>query len=220
MDFSFFQKKIVKSYLRTAEFLGEEFTQYRPSSPFEPLTQVYCEAVTCFLDSRISMSCNSAPQRNNPVRFFVSENSDIVEGDFFRSNVNKNNLIFISFLEKIRPSSAILTNGYISILETVKPEKNISFGLNEPQGQVFTSDSIIVSDWPVSILDSAGSKTVDDVLVTSLGQVGKVVLMSYPPGTEIKIGQRVRDHQGSNYHIRSVECTEFGLRLHMVVDQL
>lgn len=69
----------------------------------------------------------------------------------------------------------------------------------------FLRNSIIVSDWPVSILDSAGSKTVDDVLVTSLGQVGKVVLMPYPPGAEIKIGQRVRDHQGSNYHIRSVE---------------
>ena len=187
--------------------LGSPYTQYRPTTASNPLTNVV-QTISAAFDIVPGFKFAGPAQWGKPTRFGLFDATNVAIGDYF---VGQNQTLFVSAFQLYEPPELVLCNATVSISSPgsdTLPGESQTYG-----GRTDATDVVLATGWPVSILikqkgDMDPVKLPEDVRAASFE-----VLMPNIPGVQMQPTWRLNDGTGNVYLVNAVELTAYGYRL-------
>jgi hypothetical protein len=190
-----------------ARYVGNQADAYRPTGSHNPLDtkNKFLRLATIFRPLGGGMLA--------PVDHATSEWQGIFDasytqpGDFL---VEGNRIFFIAVQQPLLPVLCVQTNRIISI---VRPAVQRNVGANSYGGYSAGAASILMSEWPASMLGNTGKGAPAAGLPTDEMVPYVEVLLPYVPPIILSPGDIIGDDLGRSIVISAAELTELGWRI-------
>jgi hypothetical protein len=186
--------------------LGALFDQYRTASLTNPLSTTKIASIKAIFDASASLAFN-APSKYANAMFSVLVDPRVVQpGDYL---VGDQGTWFIASTEPIKPILSVACNRTISVSRPGAPMP----GMNHYGGATPDTDEVLVTGFPVSILNGTKGERGDANLPGDTRSPWVQILMPSPPGIIFRAFDLVSDDIGRNFIVSAAEETNLGWRL-------
>ena len=207
MDAAEIQRLAALGFGIAGGILGSTYTQYRPTTANNPLTNVV-QAISAAFDIVPGFKFAGPAPWGKPTRFGLFDTTNVAVGDYF---VGQNQTLFVSAFQLYEPPELVLCNGTVTIAapgEDTLPGLSTSYA-----GRTNASDQVVATGWPVSILIKQKGDLDPVKLPADVRSASFEVLMPVIPGVPITPSLRLTDTAGNTYVVNAAEQTAFGWRL-------
>lgn len=214
MDGPGINQKIRFGYAKAAQKLGQAFSLYRTTTPFNPIQDDNLIG-TINAVATIDWQWMKSNRPNNAIFWLVidgqasSEPLSATEGDYIVGDET----YFVFTKEYQMPMSAVQCN---AVVKLIRPYQTVDIG---NQGYIFysyadpTTYTLIMDLMPISILKYGSGSMAGSKLPTDTFQPSFIILMPNLGGVEILTGDIMIDAEGQNYVVSMSEKSQFGWRL-------
>jgi hypothetical protein len=190
-----------------ARHVGRQADAYRPVGPHNPLDK---------RNKFLSLAVEFRPLQGGmaaPVDYAASRWQGVFDasytqpGDFL---VEDGRVFFVAAQQPLLPVLCVQTNRVISI---VRPAVQSSVGANSYGGYSAGTASLLMSEWPASVLGITGKGEPAAGLPTDQTIPFVEVLLPYVPPVILSLGDIIGDDLGRSIVIGAAELTELGWRI-------
>ncbi len=207
MDQAAVQTHIARGLAKAASIVGATFTQYRATSPMNPLASSNVIAtLPCAMDVDASLSLASATPPDHPFAHLIADPGQLQAGDYLVGSAT----YFVSRVEVLQPTWCVLCNMTFNILDTAQAT---AAGTNSYGGMTSASNTLLAQAWPMSILAKTRSEQDVTKLPSDTRSAFFEVLMPAIPGLTLGLGLCLQDPNSQIYVIMSSETTVYGCKL-------
>jgi hypothetical protein len=207
MDQAQIQLQISKGLAKAASIIGTGLTQYRPTTPLDPLLAGSAiGVVNCAIDTETGLTFQAPAPPGHPFALLLADPGLLQAGDYLVGI----DTYFVSRIEPLQPAWCVLCNMTLDILDT---SQSSSAGTNSYGGATSANDTLLARGWPMSML----AKTRGEQDVTKLPSDTRSaffeVFMPSIPGFSLGLGLCLQDVNDQIYLIMSFETTAYGCKL-------
>jgi hypothetical protein len=186
--------------------LGAPFDQYRTSTLTDPLSTLKIATISAIFDASIALAFNAPSKYANPLFAVIVDPRVVQPGDYL---VGSQGTWFIASTEPIKPILTVSCNRTISVSRPGSPMP----GMNHYGGATPDSDEVLVTGYPVSILNGTKGERSDGNLPGDTRSPWVQILMPSPPGVIFRAFDLASDDIGRNFVVSAAEETSLGWRL-------
>ena len=157
-------------------------------------------------DPSVSLKLTGVDDRKGTNGSLIGDFSAIQPGDFLVGD----NTWFVSHIEPLRAAVCVRCNRILSVRN---PLGAFTTGPTSYGGRVSSTDTILASGWPASVLTKTHLDTATARLPGDVRTVFVEVLLPQIPGVTISHGQILTDELGQTYNVSAAELSDSGWRL-------
>ena len=202
---------IAAGLAQAAQRIGSVYQVFRPVSAFNPTDGAPICAIRAIFDPNIALSLKGGEDRSGSFASLIGGYSSLSPGDYLLGS----DTWFVSHIEPLRAAVCVRCNHVVSVKS---PSSVFTTGLSSYGGRVPSSDTILASGWPASIL----TKTHLDMSTARLpGDVRTVfaeILLPSISGLTLSHGQMLIDEFGQTYVVAAAELSVRGWRVQAGLD--
>ncbi len=208
MDQSRLQAKIYRGYQAAALRIGARCTLYRPSSTTNPIVSgnVVTTLMAAF-DTNPAFTFKAPSLYAKPTWYGLFDATLALPGDYIVTP--DGDTYFIASLEKTHPPLCIACNG----VGTFKRPDPHPPGADYYGGDQRLQEDVLLSDWPISILQGTKAERGVTQLPGDVRWVWAAVLAPHLPGVTLRDGDRLFDNLNRSFTLSSTELTNLGWRI-------
>ena len=210
MDATRLNDRVARGMGQAALHLGEVYEAFRPRDGMRPLSpdnRLLCLNAAFHSEDK---DWNRSARYDQPLWFAVHDTAYTRPGDYLRG---PGGTFFIAAQPPLLPTVCVLTNRVVSF---TRPDGARYAGTNGYGGVQQRQDTLLLDDWPASVLTaSAGSRNAG-ALPGEPGPASWIVRLPAlcgPGGAELRQDDLMTDETGTRAVISAVELTELGWRL-------
>lgn len=202
------QGKVWKGYAKAALRLGSQYTQYRASSPFNPIVpQNLVSLLVAAFDDKPNYQFKVPNLYGHPEEYALLDGSLVQVGDYL---TNGTSTLFVADLEPLMPIVCMTCN---VVLDVLRPASNSGFGAQPYGGDDLASEVPILTQWPAWLMNGTKGEKGDSGLVGDVRAAWYQILLPSFPGATINPYDVINDGLGRRYKVSATELTSFGWRL-------
>lgn len=206
------QEKVCRGYGKSAEKAGTPFTLYRPASASSVIASGNIVSVagvpqTAFYALfSVDGKFNKPNKPGNPLWQSFHDCSVARVGDYL---VSATQTFFIAQQAPMLPPLAVECNLTLTITRPTMAEGVGALGYH---GDVPTTDPVLMSGWPASVLLGNSDKN-DAKLPLDVKRPGWKIMLPAWPGVTLRTSDQITDDLGRRYGIDAAELTDMGWRI-------
>jgi hypothetical protein len=210
------QDAVSRGLGRAALRLGESYDAFRPTDPFAPITP---RSFFLRLDAAFhgeDQTWHRSARYGVPVWFGVYDSAYTQPGDYL---VGPLGIFFIAAQPPLLPPVCVQTN---RILSVARPDGALNAGLNAYGGVTAGSETVLLRDWPASMLAAGTGQGADELPGDTAAGRWIVLLPALRGDRGVVLRPRdiLTDETGAIATITQAECTALGWRLSVTQAQV
>lgn len=192
---------------RSARYVGRSANAYRPKSPFNPLdpTNRFLRLPATFVSAK--------GNENRTIGYGEALCHGIFDGSYTRVGdylVMPTGIFFVASQDPLLPILCVRTNRTISVS---RPNMQSATAANAYGGYTSGQSSILMTDWPVSVLGENRSSASETKLPSDQAIPYWAILLPAQAGITLSPGDIVTDDLGRTAVIAGSELTDLGWRI-------
>ncbi len=206
MDQARLNALIAAGLAQGAQRLGAPYSIFRATTAFDPLSITPVGTVMAVFDPSVSLNLTGVDDRTGSSGSLIGDFSALQPGDYLVGE----NTWFVSHIEPLRAAACVRCNHTVSVR---RPLAAFTTGPASYGGRVPSTDTILASNWPASVLIKTHLDTANARLPGDVRTVFVEVLLPTIPGVTILHGQILTDESGQTYSIAATELSDNGWRI-------
>lgn len=201
---------------RAARLLGARCDLYRPGGAVAPLDPA--NRVMALAAAFAPLSGRDAPQRYGEALWRgVFDAAYVREGDYLRrpesrAGAGDGGVWLVASLAPLLPPLCVRASRVVDFWRSAAPDAS---GENLYGGVGAVGQQTLLSGWPASVLEEAGSGAYQANLPTGTQLSAWRVLLRGWPGVVLRAGDQMQDDLGRSGVVAQAELSELGWRLHV-----
>lgn len=188
--------------------LGSPYQQFRPSGASNPLSAGNLLAiVSAWITADAKGMGNRPANYAKPVWFGMFDPTITQVGDYF---VGPLGTFFIASQNVPQPFQVVLCNHTVTITQ---PSVQTAFGEQPYGGDVQSTEIILATSWPCSMLQGTKGETGTSRLPGDVKQPWDIILLPPIPGVNLRNNFIATDETGQRHIMSSTELSALGWRI-------
>lgn len=208
MNVTTLQNKIYAGYAKAALRVGQSNAHYRPLSALNPISSGNKLANLYVSYNAQDMGYQKPSKYGNNVWYALLDGTQTLVGDYLVDPVNGD--YFIAAMQQNLPILVVSCNAVINI---TRQHQQSSVGAVGYGGSTLATESMLMQQWPCSLLIGAGIAKTDGDLPGDTKAMGVQILLPFFTGVILAMGDIVTDQIGRRFAITSAELSDLGWRL-------
>lgn len=201
------QSKIYASYAAAAARIGLNADQYRATSANNPTAPGNKLRTLLASFNAQDMGYQRSDKHGEPGWFGLFDGRLTQQGDYLVCNTGT---YYIAGQKQTLPILCVLCNNTVDIK---RPQSQSGVGALSYGGDTDSTETLLMQQWPCSILHKGGGERGEGKLPGDLGSAQWEVLLPAYAGVMLRFGDIITDNASRRFVISGAELTSLGWRL-------
>lgn len=202
------QAKIYQGYAKAALRVGLNNQHYRPTSALNPIAAGNLVGSLYVSYNAQDMGYTKPNKYGNALWYGLFDGTQTQVGDYLVDPVDGK--FFIAAQQQGLPILVVSCNAVVNV---TRPFQQAAFGADVYGGTTPATETMLMQQWPCSILLGGKQSKGDAILPGDTASMGVQILLPSVSGVTIAMADVITDQVGRRFVVVATELTDFGWRI-------